>query len=219
LRPLLETRGFNVLVVDLPGRTGIKRSGWRYRLGDYASAVVDTAAKADAPLVAIGHSMGGMIISAAAEERPDLYSRLVYVAGFLPTNGDSVASLGKRDKHSDLQSGIRAFLWTGRVRILPDKGADVFFTDCPEAQQRWALGQLTDEPLRPSLEKPLLTPDRFGAVPRSYIRCTKDRAISIELQDGMIARQPCDRIATLPSSHSPFLSMPEALAQAIVDVT
>ena len=163
--------------------------------------------------------MGGMVISTAAQKRPDLFSRLVYVAGFLPTNGDSVASLGQRDKHSDLQSGIRASLWKGRVRILPDKGADVFFADCSGVQQRWALGQLTDEPLRPSLEKPLFTPDKFGAVPRSYIRCTEDRAISIELQDEMISRQPCDRIATLPSSHSPFLSMPEALAQAIVDVT
>lgn len=163
--------------------------------------------------------MGGMVISAAAQKRPDLFSRLVYVAGFLPTNGDSVASLGQRDKHSDLQSGIRASLWKGRVRILPDKAPDVFFADCSEVQQRWALEQLTDEPLRPSLQKPLLTPDKFGAVPRSYIRCTKDRATSIELQDEMIARQPCDRIATLPSSHSPFLSMPEDLAQAIVDVT
>lgn len=163
--------------------------------------------------------MGGMVISAAAQAKPELFSRLVYVAGFLPTNGDSVASLGRRDKYSDLQRGVRASLWTGRVTILPDKGAQVFFADCTEAQRRWAFEHLTEEPARPSLEKPLLTPDKFGTVPRSYIRCTKDRAISIEFQDEMIARQPCDRIATLPSSHSPFLSMPEALAQAIVDVT
>lgn len=206
-------------LIDLPGRTGRSRSGWSYRLGTYASAVIDAAVQAGAPLVAIGHSMGGMVISDAAQRRPDLFSRLVYVAAFLPTHGDSVASLGQRDMRADLKSGIRASLWTGRVRILPDKAADIFFGDCDEAQQRWAIGQLVEEPLRPSLEKPLLTRERFGAVPRSYIRCTKDRAISIELQDDMIGRQPCDRIASLPSSHSPFLSMPEALAQAIVDVT
>lgn len=160
-----------------------------------------------------------MVISAAAQMRPELFSRLVYLTGFLPTDGDSVASLGRRDKHSDLQRGVRASLWRGRVTILPVPGAEVFFGDCTEAQQRWAFARLTDEPLRPSLEKPHLTPGRFGAVPKSYIRCAKDRALSIECQDDMIARQPCDRIATLESSHSPFLSMPDALAQAIVDVT
>jgi pimeloyl-ACP methyl ester carboxylesterase len=219
VRPLLEKRGFTVHAVDLPGRSGQRRSGWTYRLNDSASAVVEAADAAGGPVVAVGHSLGGMVISAAAQLKPELFSRLVYLTGFLPVNGDSVASLGRRDRHAILQSGIRAFLWKGRVRILPGPGADVFFADCTEEQRRWAFERLTDEPLRPSLERPRLTPDRFGTVPRSYIRCTKDRALSVAFQDEMIARQPCDRIATLESSHSPFLSMPDALAQAIVDVT
>lgn len=217
LTPHLEARGFVVHVVDLPGRDA-KRSGWSYRLQDYVDAVLEATARIGAPVIAIGHSMGGMVISAAAEQRSHDFQRLVFLTAFLPTDGDSMAALGRLDRSSSLSKGIRASFVSGRVTILRGPGADVFFGDCTEAQQRWAFERLSAEPLRPSLDKLRLSAGRFGAIPRSYIRCIEDRALSIACQDEMLARQPCEKIASLHASHSPFLSMPEKLSEAIAAV-
>jgi len=213
LLPHLEARGFTTHTIDLPGRERQGRFGWSYRLNDYARTVVD------APVIALGHSMGGMVISAAAQLQPQAFQRLVFLTAFLPRDRDSLAALGRQDQWSNLQKGIRASLFRGRVTILPGPGDDVFFGDCTEPQRRWAFDRLTAEPLRPSLDKIRLTTDRFGVVPRSYIRCTEDRALSLKFQDEMLARQPCEKVATLTTSHSPFLSQPEALAEAISTVT
>ncbi len=61
-----------------------------------------------------------------------------------------------------------------------------------------------------------LTPARFGAIPRHYVACTADGAVSIELQRMMTARDPMAQVHELASDHSPFYSRPAELA-AILD--
>jgi hypothetical protein len=63
-----------------------------------------------------------------------------------------------------------------------------------------------------------LTEERFGRVPRVYVECTDDHALSIEMQRDMIAKSPPVNVRTLNSSHSPFLSMPDKLAEALKDL-
>ena len=68
-----------------------------------------------------------------------------------------------------------------------------------------------------------ITPGRFGAVPRHYIRCTQDRAIPLTGQDHMIATVDAaiggkTTTHTLESSHSPFLSQPAALSKILIDI-
>ncbi|MDE2459599.1 MAG: hypothetical protein KGL20_10250, partial [Rhodospirillales bacterium] len=53
-------------------------------------------------------------------------------------------------------------------------------------------------------------------IPRAYIECTHDRAVPLALQRAMQAALPCALVLTLPADHSPFLSMPEQLAQALI---
>jgi hypothetical protein len=60
-----------------------------------------------------------------------------------------------------------------------------------------------------------LTSERFGSIPRAYIECTDDRAISIELQRDMYTTSGVDTVVSLDASHSPFLSMPDQLATAL----
>ena len=82
-----------------------------------------------------------------------------------------------------------------------------------------AQAQLATEPGRPVLSKLRLTEDRFGTLPQSYILCTEDQAITIDYQKQMLARQNCDKTYTLNASHSPFLSMPDALVDALIEVS
>jgi hypothetical protein len=53
-------------------------------------------------------------------------------------------------------------------------------------------------------------------VPRAYIEAQQDNAISLAVQRQMQIGLPCDPVISLPSDHSPFYSMPEALAGALL---
>lgn len=217
--PLLEADGRRVLTPCLPGREGIGRGGWGATLPDYATAIIDAARRESAPVVAVGHSMAGLVIAAAAEAAPEIFERLVFVSAFMPVSGDSLASIAAMDKHSDLPGATTIGWLSGTVAIKPEKLGPVYYGDCSEADLGWVRPRLVPEPLRPSLGKVQLSAAHFQSVPRSYIRCTQDRGLSIEMQDRLIERQPCERVATLEASHSSFVSMPDQFVAALLSVT
>ena len=215
--PLLEASGHRVLTPDLPGRGDKGAPGWRWTLKAYADAIVEEAQQAGGPVIAVGHSMGGPVISAAAEAAPEWFERLVYVSAFLPIDGDSLVSIAAMDKHSDLHGASRVSWPKGVVVINPDRLAPVYYGDCSKADLDWVGARIVPESLRPSLAKVRLT-KRFQSVPRSYIRCTQDRGLSIQMQDRLMERQPCQHVASLDASHSPFLSMPDKFVAALSSV-
>ena len=215
--PLLEVAGHRVVAADLPGRGSKGPPGWRWSLKAYAASVIDEARKAGGAVIAVGHSMGGPVISAAGEAAPELFERLVYVSAFLPIDGDSLASIAEMDKHSDLPGGSSVSWFKGVVTIRPDRLGPVYYGDCSDADLEWVRPRLVPESIRPSVTKVRLSA-RFQSVPRSYIRCTKDRGLSIQMQDRLIERQPCQHVATLEASHSPFLSMPDEFTAALLSV-
>jgi pimeloyl-ACP methyl ester carboxylesterase len=215
LVPVLTSRGHRVKAIDLPGRAGNGRPGWGPTLRSYSQAVADAAAAMDGPVVAVGHSMGGQMISGAAEIAPESFERLVMLSAFLPVSGDSIASLSAHNQDTALPSATAVSLIRGQLRILADAAAPVFYGDCTAAMVAWATARLSPESVRPSMAKITLTDGRFGSVPRSYIRLAQDRAITPSFQDWMLSRQPCERTITLEASHSPFLSMPDELMRAI----
>jgi pimeloyl-ACP methyl ester carboxylesterase len=63
-----------------------------------------------------------------------------------------------------------------------------------------------------------LTDARYGSVPRHYIECLNDRVIPIADQRAMRALQPCASVTSLEADHSPFLSTPQALADALLNI-
>lgn len=218
LVPHLTAAGCDVIVPDLPGRAGNRNPGWGLSLTDYAEAIVEVARLQAQPVIAVGHSMGGMVIAAAAEAAPEFFERLVFMSGFMPISGDSLASLIAMDKDSALHGAAKLSWLRGTVSIDPARFKPVYCGDCSDADVAWAASRIGPESARPSIAKVKLTPERFGTVPRYYIRCTEDRALSVQMQDRMIERQPCGMVASLAASHSPFLSMPDQLATALLSV-
>ena len=213
--PLLKQIGYEVLAPELPGRAGDGRAGWRMTLSDYAAAIIELAKQQSGPVIALGHSMGGLVIAAAAEKAPELFERLVFLSAFLPVSGDSLVSLGAQDKECELAGAVSISWLKGLVTINSNRLHHVYCGDCSDTDLAWVQSRIVPESLRPSLEKVILTKARFQSVPRSFIRCAQDRALSIQMQERMIERQPCQHVATLQASHSPFMSMPEKLATAI----
>ena len=119
---------------------------------------------------------------------------------------------------------------TGAMRINPrnadpdyvEKGRQAFYGDLPtEEYVRYAAMLTPDLPLAVGMEDARGTAQRWGRVPRTFVRTTEDQTIPVALQDRMIAEAdaatPANRFAvhTLESSHSPFASMPDALAEIL----
>ena len=90
-----------------------------------------------------------------------------------------------------------------------------FYNDCSDADARAAMARLVPEPAAPSGQPLRLTAERFGRLDKAYIHFAKDNAISLARQREFAAKWPMQRTVTLDSGHSPFLSMPARLAQAL----
>lgn len=215
----LRARGLSVKAVELPGHGADPTPPDRLTLAGYVDAVL-AALPADGRAVLVGHSMAGMVISAAAERAPERIARLVYVAAYLPQNGQSLYQLSAGD--ADSQVGK---YWTqadpktySPATIRADGIAEVFCADCSAADQRALVATHRAEAVPPLGTPVALSAGRFGSVPRVYVHTLKDRAVSYGLQQRMLAAAGgAARVVTLDSGHLPMLTQPRAVADAIAD--
>lgn len=217
----LRSAGHTVLAPDLPGHgadpTPLAARPWEH----YVSVVVATIDAAEEPVVLLGHSSAGMLISDAAEQRPERIATLVYLSAFLLPPGVTPPEAMRGDPDSRLAAALDVDPVRGVTTVRRERARDVFYHDCADATAAWALDRLQPEPIVPrgaAVEGPKRTKARFGRVPRVYIECTADRALGLTTQRRMHAALPCARVYALPTSHSPFLSAPHALADRLVDV-
>ncbi len=93
----LKADGYNVVAIDLPGRPGAPAAPNKVSLDLYRDAVVTALGKFRRPAVVVGHSFGGTVIADAAEKVPAKVKTLVFVAAYLPHDGDSLVSMANRD--------------------------------------------------------------------------------------------------------------------------
>jgi len=213
--PLLEARGHKAIAIDLPGHGEDRRPLGEMTLDAYGRKVVEAAETLSERPYVVGHSMGGGVISAAAEMNPDVIERLVYLTAFLPTDGKSMIDTSQ-DPTNELMPRVTQFAEDGQsVSIAPELLREAFYADCSDDDVAFARERLCLQSVAPLAAPIAASPDRYHRVPRDYIACTEDRAINYTLQQQMLADVPCERVATLDTSHSPFFSAPEALADVL----
>jgi pimeloyl-ACP methyl ester carboxylesterase len=211
LAPLLRAAGHTVIAPDLPSHGGDSTPWWRVTLGTYARRAREAARASGGPAIAVGHSMGGMVISEAAAREPALFSGLVYLCAFLPQPGESLMSLAARDREANTRSVMRRSF--GRTTIEPSLAGEVFYNRCSASDVAAATPRLVPQPLLPMFQR--AARPRSPAPPRAYIECSDDHAIGIGLQRFMRERAGIAHVATLATDHSPFFSAPEALAATL----
>jgi hypothetical protein len=105
----------------------------------------------------------------------------------------------------------------GLVSVDREVAADVFYDDCPPEVAEDAVARLVPEAVAPRRTPAELTDDRYGRVPRVYVETVNDRALPVALQRRMYAALPCREVVSIASGHSPFLSMPERLADRLLE--
>lgn len=212
--PALARLGHGARAIDLPGHGRDRTPQDRVTLDSYARAILDAL---DRPTILVGHSMAGYPITAAAETDPTWISALVYLCAYAPRPGQSLADMRRAGPRQPLAPAIRVDAARISFDFDPQKTDDLFYHDCDDEARCLAALSLCPQPILPQ-ETPLDLTDRSQSLPRHYIRCTEDRAIPPEYQATMAAGLPTGHVTTLPASHSPFLSMPETLANRLASI-
>jgi pimeloyl-ACP methyl ester carboxylesterase len=207
--------GHTVVTPDLPGHGDDPTPGGEVTLDAYARRVADVLSAQNGKAILVGHSMGGIAITAAAELVPEKIDMLVYLTAFLPRDGESLGSIEERNTKKTVPLALVIEEGSPTAGLDPAKIDDLFYHDIDETEREAAKAQWTPQPLAPFGTPLRLTPERFGSVRRGYIVCTEDRAIVADLQHDMIEKSGVEAVKYLPASHSPFLSMPDRLAETL----
>ncbi|MBK9270876.1 MAG: alpha/beta fold hydrolase [Saprospiraceae bacterium] len=215
MQALLNQNGNPSEAIDLPGHGLDNTLPGKISLEDYVETVGKVLEKYKEPVILIGHSRAGIVISQVAERWPEKIDQLVYLCAFLIPNGEPMVATALTDTHSVLVSSLIFDHEAGWHLPKKESYREAFYHDCSEADLALCSALLTKEPNAPVGTPLQLTSERFGKVKKNYIFTTEDRAITYHLQKKMVQRVPVDRTFTLKASHSPFLSQPDKLVEII----
>ena len=217
--PLVKKEGHTAVAPDLPGHGQDKTPIAQVTLQACADRVCDMIRQQSEPVILVGHSLAGKVISQAAEQCPDRISTLVYLTATMLQDGEA---------SSPVPEGATASL-LGQNLIMSDDGKyvtvreealkEIFYGDCTDDDVARAKSMVVPEATA-ILQAPInVTEENYGRIPRIYIECLQDRSIVPEAQKLMYTRTPCQRIISMNTAHSPFLSAPEELVGQLLSIT
>jgi pimeloyl-ACP methyl ester carboxylesterase len=212
----LEAEGATVTAVELPAHgadTATPISG--ATLDAYVAKVAAVVDAAATPVILVGHSMGGMVVTQEAENEPTKIAELVYIGAYLPADGQTLYDLASTDTGSKLVMTIAVDPQQGIVSVPQDDLVDDFIADGTPAAMADLTSHYRDEPLAPFMTAVHTTPDHWGTVKKAYLYTTEDHAVTYTLQQQMTANVTLDATAVLPTSHSPFLSQPALVVSTL----
>jgi pimeloyl-ACP methyl ester carboxylesterase len=196
--PLLESKGFNVTAVQLS-------------LASFADDVATTKralALEDGPVLLVGHSYGGAVITEAGND--PRVAGLVYVAAVAPDQGESTADLlvsVPTPLSTELRSDASGFL-----KLTP-KGMAEDFAQCLPDREIEVLAA-AQAPTNIAAVSGQVTSPAWRAKPSWYIVASQDRAISPSVEQ-MLAKRINATTITLSTCHVAMLGEPDRVADFI----
>jgi pimeloyl-ACP methyl ester carboxylesterase len=204
----LEQRGHDVTAVELPSHGIDGTDPASVDMAAYVAAVTAALDADDEPAILVGHSLGGMVITAAAEARPDAVAKLVYLAAFLPESGQNLTDLAN---DGDSLIGPALKFGVGVVDLDRDMVDAALYGTTGADDRALAHLLLKITPAEPFRAEVTWTEANFGRVPRYYITTLQDRAIPPASQAAMIAAVPVAEVFEVDSDHSAFFSQADAV--------
>lgn len=199
--PLLLAEGYKVTAVSNPLTT----------FQEDVAATKRAIAAQDGPVVLVGHSYGGVIITEAGND-PKV-SALVYVAAFAPDAGQSIVEISKPfPPPPGPQTAVP--IGDGFILLSPEGVATDFAQDLTEEEK--ALLIATQTQTSGSIFGAQPTQAAWHTKPSWYIVASNDRMIAPEHEASM-AKQLKASTTTLPASHVVMLSHPKEVAKVIAN--
>lgn len=162
-------------------------------------------------VILVGHSYGGTVITAVAEQVPDCISRLVYLDASVPRDGQSNNDVIGPEMAAQLRSST---LSGGDGWRVPP--ASYVVERLPDAIKPWVRARLTPHPLRAFDDPVQLRSSEAAALPRAFIRTS----LRSSLYDGLInrARDADWYCRDLRGGHYPMFTEPRAVASALTEL-
>ncbi len=217
--PLLKQAGHQVETLDLPGHGQDRTPIREITLAAYTKRVCETLDAQAESVILVGHSMGGIVITQVAEERPEKIQTLVYLTAFLVQNGESLLQIAQTDHDALVLPNLMVNEEQGYATFKEEAPLkEVFYADCSNEDVARAKSLLVLQALAPLATPVSTTAEHFGGVPRVYIECLRDQAISPSTQKKMYTTLPCKKIMSMETSHSPFFSAPEELVRHLTSL-
>lgn len=196
---ILKGKGYNVSIVQNPTTS----------LADDVAAANRTIAMQDGPVVLVGHSYGGVVITEAGNN-PKV-AGLAYIAAFAPDKGESVASLIRNPVPGAPVPPILppqdGFLFLDRSKFVASFAADVdpelgaFMAD---SQVPWGIAALEGAVNQPA----------WKSKPSWYLVSTDDKMIPPDAQRAM-SKRAGSKAVEVKGSHAVYVSQPDAVADLI----
>ena len=199
--PLLEKAGYDVTAVQNP-------------LTSFADDVATTRRVIDAqqgPVVLVGHSYGGAVITKAALGASNVKA-LVYVAAFGPDAGENLQSLLEKYPSkigAALVPDAAGFLFIDRTKFKEAFAADV-------SERDLSVMSAAQKPINSQTFAQVYEAPAWKEIPSWYLIATSDQAINPELQR-VFAKRMNASTREVNSSHVPFASNPTVVAAIIQD--
>lgn len=208
--------GFLVEVVQLPGHGTDTTDPKTIHMDTYVKYVSNAVAAAGKKVILVGHSLAGMIISGVAEEIPDMIEKLVFIAAYVPVNGQSAYAISMLDQQSLLGASLLVSEDQAEFNIVKEDVTNIFCQDGSEAVKQLILANYRAEPAAPFSDHVELSDEHFGRVTKCYVETLRDNGIGNKLQKDMIAAAKINEVFSVDSGHTPALSQPGEIAKILI---
>lgn len=210
--PSLWSRGHRVFAVTL---TGVgDRFHQRTPEIRLSTHIEDVAAVLEVEeltrVILVGHSYGGLLITAVADRMPERVAHLVYLDAIVPHDGESWASFHDEAIRTKRREGI------ARDGVMAAPPAETFGLTGEDAA--WVDRRQRPHPAGP-YEDPLhFSEERVGRLPRTFIDCTSPALPSIAVARKRVRSEPNWRVVEIATGHDAMISAPGPLLEVLESV-
>jgi pimeloyl-ACP methyl ester carboxylesterase len=201
VRELLDDAGVPSIAPELPLTS----------LPDDVAVVRNLLDRLDGPVVLVGHSYGGAVITAAGDHA--CVQRLIYLAAFALTEAESVNSVLPERQIAPTRLGTALEVSDDgtQISLNPERGMPLLYNGVSTAEIASAVPRL--RPVNRAVFSGRPAAVAWRSKPATYAVCTEDRAVAPELQRAMAER--VREAVYWPSGHMCPLSHPQLVAALV----
>jgi pimeloyl-ACP methyl ester carboxylesterase len=214
----LEAEGNKVVLVELAGHGNDQTPVAEITFDGYVKQVTDVIDSLNIPVVLVGHSLGGAIVTQAACKVPQKIDKLIYVAGFIPKSGSSVFDYSAMDKGTSIPSALE-FSTDGSTVTIANPQVnmrEIFCKDGSDEDINLLVEKLRPEPVAAAGTPLNYSSEIYSTIANKYyVYTTEDKAISFPFQQQMVAEAHILNTYEIKAGHSPFLSKPGDLVHIL----
>jgi pimeloyl-ACP methyl ester carboxylesterase len=213
----LEAIGHSAEAFDLPGLGDDRTPASEVTLDAYGARLCEVLAASPEPAIVVGSSMGGIVATHGAARCPERVAALVYAAAFIPKNGQSLLDLANLPEGAgdQVQANITVAGEPPVAVMSAAASRQALFEFCAEDVAASTIARLLPQPVAPFATPVSIPTGALDGINKYYVVCTQDRAIQPPLQRRMITENACADVVELDTDHTPQLSMPNELAEAL----